>query len=100
MKNPTYPDEKTTGNKQSNTKHIKIAEQSGWRLNPRLRSADMDIVQAFTNKRFNEENKARGVNPISVGDQNNGLGSVYGLRSIGNRGGRRGLGGFNIVAFF
>lgn len=60
----------------------------------------MDIVQAFTNKRFDEEHKARGVNPISIGDQNNGLGSVYGLRSIGNRSGRRGLGGLNIVAFF
>ena len=30
MKNPTYLDEKTTGNKQSNTKHTHKNHQTGW----------------------------------------------------------------------
>lgn len=42
----------------------------------------MDIVEGFTDQGFNEIHKARGVNPISIGDQNNRLGAVDFLGSI------------------
>nr|CAN66290.1 hypothetical protein VITISV_000575 [Vitis vinifera] len=64
--------------------------------NPRLRSADVDIVEAVTNQSFNQKIQTRSFNTIGVGDQNNRLGTLgirIGLHSIR----RGGLGGF-IVA--
>ena len=36
----------------------------------------MDIVKALANESFNKESKTRGVNPIAIGDQHNGLGAI------------------------
>jgi hypothetical protein len=57
--------------KQKLSRSMKI--RGGMRKNPRLRSANMDIIEAFTNQSFNKRNKTRGVNPISVSNQNNRL---------------------------
>lgn len=64
---------------QIRSKSQKTEEQrkeAKFRENPRLRSADMDIVQALADQSFNKVSETRGLNPITISDQNNGLGTT------------------------